>query len=90
MERTIIWKPCTWGCGKKWPLTGHSGHDGGQSMARSVHEERECPRLTCACGHPVIEHQTGKGPWTGFCYADASTPTDPTRQCKCERPEVER
>jgi hypothetical protein len=31
----------------------------------------------CSCGHPVAEHQTGTGPWTGFC-AD----TD----CKCESP----
>ena len=42
--------------------------------------------MTCECGHPVNEHQTGEGAWTGFCYADASTPTDPTRQCKCEQP----
>jgi uncharacterized lipoprotein YmbA len=21
----------------------------------------------CGCGHPVDDHQTGTGPWTGFC-----------------------
>jgi len=31
----------------------------------------------CTCGHPVDGHQTGDGPWTGFCG-------DP--DCKCELP----
>lgn len=35
------------------------------------------PFDTCACGHPRDGHQTGKGPWTGFCG-------DP--DCKCEEP----
>ena len=81
--------PCTWGCGATWALTGHSAHDGAQAMLQRIHEERECPRLTCECGHPIREHQTGEGMWTGFCYADASTDTDPTAQCKCESPTQE-
>lgn len=31
----------------------------------------------CTCGHPLDEHQTGEGPWSGFCY---------DHDCKCERP----
>lgn len=31
----------------------------------------------CGCGHPWLEHQTGDGPWAGFC-------SDP--DCKCESP----
>jgi len=31
----------------------------------------------CSCGHAIDEHQTGEGPWTGFCF-------DP--DCKCEQP----
>lgn len=32
---------------------------------------------TCECGHALSGHQTGEGPWTGFC-AD--------HDCKCESP----
>lgn len=31
----------------------------------------------CECGHPMPAHQSGEGPWTGFC-AD--------QECKCEWP----
>lgn len=37
----------------------------------------------CSCGHPVASHQTGTGPWTGFCYALASGDDE----CECERPD---
>ena len=33
----------------------------------------------CTCGHPVSAHQTGDGPWTGFCGQS---------DCDCEAPEV--
>jgi len=45
--------------------------------------------VICDCGHLISQHQTGEGVWTGFCYADASTDTDPTAQCKCENPTTE-
>jgi len=89
MGRTIIEMPCTWGCGKTWPLTGHSGHDGGQGMARRIHEERECPRLICECGHRVDQHQTGEGPWTGFCYALPEDGQLTGEACQCERPTID-
>lgn len=31
----------------------------------------------CACGHDYGAHQTGEGPWTGFCGASG---------CDCEAP----
>jgi hypothetical protein len=31
----------------------------------------------CDCGDPIAEHQTGEGPWTGFCA---------NPDCKCESP----
>lgn len=34
----------------------------------------------CECDHPVMQHQTGDGPWTGMCYGD------PRQDCKCEGP----
>lgn len=40
---------------------------------------------TCRCGHPVAGHQTGEGPWTGFCYA--TNAGDYSSDCDCERPE---
>jgi hypothetical protein len=36
------------------------------------------PFDTCVCGHPVTTHQTGFGPWTGFCFHDP--------ECECEEP----
>lgn len=38
----------------------------------------------CVCGHLVGEHQTGEGPFTGFCYGD------PDNSCKCEAFELYR
>lgn len=35
----------------------------------------------CDCGHLFSLHQTGDGPWAGFCYAGDD--------CKCERPTQE-
>ena len=32
----------------------------------------------CECGHEIAAHQTGEGPWTGFCGADMD--------CPCESP----
>lgn len=48
----------------------------------------------CRCGHPVADHQTGVGPWTGFCYgtlgqlgSEYVTPgADPAEPCACESP----
>lgn len=54
----------------------------------------------CGCGHPLTMHQTGEGPWTGFCYgtlgnivdqdyaaAVISTGADASEPCDCEKPE---
>jgi hypothetical protein len=35
--------------------------------------------IDCDCGHPISEHQTGSGPWTGFCGQS---------DCDCEQPTV--
>ncbi len=53
----------------------------------------------CTCGHPLTEHQTGEGPWTGFCYGtlkeiqDAPElilqGADPNEPCACEEPTLE-
>lgn len=34
--------------------------------------------IMCTCGHRVDDHQTGAGPFTGFCAG---------YDCKCEAPE---
>lgn len=47
---------------------------------------------TCTCGHPAGRHQTGEGPWAGFCFgtlaelgAEYVGPgDDPTEACACE------
>jgi hypothetical protein len=33
--------------------------------------------MKCVCGHELVAHQTGQGPWTGFCGG---------RGCDCEAP----
>lgn len=43
--------------------------------------------IDCECGHPIDQHQTGEGAWTGFCWGvvhnDVFNDDDP---CECERP----
>lgn len=50
------------------------------STVAEVEEQVSDP---CRCEHPLHMHQTGEGPWTGFC---AWMDTD-GNQCKCSQPE---
>jgi hypothetical protein len=56
----------------------------------------------CDCGHPLDMHQTGKGPWTGFCYGTLGTiadgdyaatliaqGVDANEPCACEKPTID-
>lgn len=50
----------------------------------------------CDCGHPIDQHQTGDGPWTGFCYGtlrEIGDPIpdglDPDEPCSCEGPMID-
>jgi hypothetical protein len=38
------------------------------------------PVPLCVCAHPIAAHQTGEGPWTGFCG---------DLDCECESPVAE-
>lgn len=50
--------------------------------------------MLCICGHPFTSHQTGAGPWTGFCYGTLGQlggeyvrpGDDPNEPCRCEAP----
>jgi hypothetical protein len=37
----------------------------------------------CSCGHAIDAHQTGEGPWSGFCGGEVDS-----GGCECESPEV--
>jgi len=43
----------------------------------------------CDCGHAINAHQTGDGPWTGFCYALPKDGQLTGESCQCERPTID-
>jgi len=64
-------------------MGGYATIDSGRIRERRAwrHERGWVEVQVCDCGHPVNEHQTGEGAWTGFCWTEDS--------CKCESPVVD-
>jgi hypothetical protein len=45
--------------------------EGGLSIhGMPTHDDSTSDEPRCACGHLISVHQTGVGPWTGFCAGD--------------------